>query len=949
MDEAQHFRLAGTATVVEISCDHVDGQNVIFWEVIKKVFPGVEHVECDGFVVNLLRDSNHRRIEPECIKYCPGVVLDVVSSSSDENASASVRRNKGPASVSSGEDVVESLQIAQEPYSSDERTYMLSRATIIPSVSALSDLKEEYMESEIEQQLVPSHPSDFQVQVGTSASAQRSHIQAKGVQVQQSHEELVLDRRVPNFKTTENNGLAPGIADPAYRNNWLISQNNQSASKNKVSFTGVKEIQNVYESRRDETWQQQIGTPDRLALLQKNVKALLTQTYELYEYSIPRLFIILPQDASSWNSLDLLSNKFRLYFLCECGEHTKSTKTKIPHHIHLAKHEGYELVRPVEFFQQYGPYVLTILQMLKHGLTVAGVAVPALTQLILADDVEKTKGGLKSLTSTLELGVNQAIECIEKVTAEQGQAVAELSHQMGSNGALEGADLRQLESFLNTKDEHRVLGNLYRTVTGEGHVKWVCIDHYRENYHEKASNAFRDAVAALDGLFDENIGRVEVKLHSKVTAEQFYAALEKSRSIYELRIELDWETSQNDFKKLRDTLALTKVGVLELYLRQQDGLTRDILNRNRRYDSVLDIMRHPSIQSFAIRGPRNLSKRSSLLSRNDDLSNLRHLEISLHQLQDDISSATYLISKATNLSSLIVRTLTQGHDNHYALKAYNTIAEHWTCPINFKDWNRTIPPPPPQPRGLDQSTTAQQCMEHLLQVHYENTYPLSLYVGELDESTVNNIAKATTNGSAFKGLYLRQNGQLGDPFISNVADIVARSELDELSVHMKRDGGRVRILDSIQWKHLRKLEIILKPKTFETSVMKALVDGLKKTSERVELELVRFQCETDAPWTLPQWELLQTFVASTSIEELTLKVAMTLEQMLLLLESADVSRLTYLNLWTKGFDEAKVDALLNGLGHAKKLKYLLIRKNIISYGQMVRMEARGVSFDYYKY
>jgi len=65
---------------------------------------------------------------------------------------------------------------------------------------------------------------------------------------------------------------------------------------------------------------------------------------------------------------------FRLYFLCECGEHTKATKSNTPHCIHLAKHEGYDIERPSAFFQQYGSYVLTILRMLKYGIAVAGVA-----------------------------------------------------------------------------------------------------------------------------------------------------------------------------------------------------------------------------------------------------------------------------------------------------------------------------------------------------------------------------------------------------------------------------------------------------------------------------------------------------------------------------------------------------------------------------------------------
>ena len=870
-------------------------------------------------------------------------------SSSDENTSASVERNKDAIGASTDEDVVKDLLIAQESedMSSSDRTHTLSSASKLPSMAPY-DLKKgsrasslfkqienltqkSTMESEIEKQLVLSLPSDLQAQVHSSSNAREALIQAvKDGQVQLPNDQLVACLQELGSNVMDIKNMASLIIE-------LVSENRDQLAQ-------ITQLQQDLASNQKEMKQLQIQALDRLAQLQNGIQAILTQTYELHEYPIPRLFVVLPDEKSSWNPMDFFSNKFRLYFLCECGEHTKATKSNIPHRIHLARHQGYEIEHPNEFFQQYGSYVLTIIKMLKFGISVAGVAVPALSNLI-PDALDQATESLRLLTKTIEPGMDQVISHIEKVSTEEGRVADRSSEQMENNEALEGADLRQLETFLKNKDKDRVLGNLYRIVTTEGHVKWVCINHYRENYHEKDAIAFRNAVDAVNGSFDENAGRVDVKLLSRVQAEQFYAALEKSRSVYELRIELDWETSQSDFKRLRDTLALTNVGVLELYLRQQDGLTRDILNRNQRYDPVLDIMKHPSIQSFAIRGPRNLSKRSSLLFRNDDLSNLRHLDISLHQLQDDISSAIHLINKATNLSSLVVGTLARRCDNHYALKAYNTIAEHWTCPIIFKDWKRTIPQPPP--RGLDQSMAAQQCMELLLQVHYESTYPLSMHVGELDESTVNTIAKAT-NG-AFKRLYLRRDGQLGDQLITDISDIVARSELEELSIRMKRDEGRVSILESIQWQHLRKLEIILKPKTFETSVMEALVKGVKAMSEKVTLDLVRFQCDADTPWTLPQEDLLRTFVASTSIKELTLKVAMTLEQMLSLLRSADVSRLTYLSLWTKSFDEAKVDALLDGLKHATQLEALLIRKNIISYGQMVRMEARGVRFDYYKY
>ncbi|KAG0275458.1 hypothetical protein BGZ95_008756, partial [Linnemannia exigua] len=120
---------------------------------------------------------------------------------------------------------------------------------------------------------------------------------------------------------------------------------------------------------------------DRLAVIQDRIQTILTHTYELHEYPIPRLFIILPKDASEWNPASVLNNKFQLYFLCEYGEHIKvlnGDNPNIPHHIHIAKHDGYDLQRPTELLQKYGRYMLTLLEMIKHGSTVDGYFVPAL-------------------------------------------------------------------------------------------------------------------------------------------------------------------------------------------------------------------------------------------------------------------------------------------------------------------------------------------------------------------------------------------------------------------------------------------------------------------------------------------------------------------------------------------------------------------------------------------
>ncbi|KAF9293016.1 hypothetical protein BGZ88_005894 [Linnemannia elongata] len=300
----------------------------------------------------------------------------------------------------------------------------------------------------------------------------------------------------------------------------------------------VKQLQEHALNNQNEMKQLQLRVLDQLAVLHSRVQAVLTQTYELHEYPIPRLFVVLPQDSSGWDAVNPFSNKFCLYFLCECGEHTKSTssKTEISHDIHFAKHEGYEIVRPSDFFQQYGPYVLTILKMLKFGISVAGVIVPAVSHLVRSDAVDQATASLQQLRDNIEPGIDHVIDWMDGISVNEGEAVDEFAKLMEKKEALEGADLRKLDTFLKDKDGNKVLGNLYRTVTDEGHVKWVCLDHYRANYQENSAMEFQRVLDFVGGSFSESIGRVEVRARLRVLAEQFYSALGKARSVYELDI-----------------------------------------------------------------------------------------------------------------------------------------------------------------------------------------------------------------------------------------------------------------------------------------------------------------------------------------------------------------------------------------------------------------------------
>lgn len=58
MDETQSFCLIGNMEIEEIPCNYVDGQNIIYWEDIELVFPGVKHVKNGRVAINMLRDSD---------------------------------------------------------------------------------------------------------------------------------------------------------------------------------------------------------------------------------------------------------------------------------------------------------------------------------------------------------------------------------------------------------------------------------------------------------------------------------------------------------------------------------------------------------------------------------------------------------------------------------------------------------------------------------------------------------------------------------------------------------------------------------------------------------------------------------------------------------------------------------------------------------------------------
>ncbi|KAG9061306.1 hypothetical protein KI688_007284 [Linnemannia hyalina] len=556
MEETQSFRITGTTDVKNIDVDIVSGQNVIYWEDINQVFPRVGHV-CNGSsIVKLLRDSSRIRIVPHCIKHCPGVVLDVVLSTNEHAHVDPPMATLGlapdtPTHPYHPGAIINELNV--NPPAS-------STATLAEFVSSLA------IAAESSTDLSSAEPRQATVTRGNT-----THIQSQFISVA-----AVIEHARQSGKPLTSEALSS-----------LIASKLTPASMAKSGFerTVIHKLDGLHDQGAmtqqiaREVWELQKQMNDRLVLIQSKTEAILTQQLELAEYPIPRLFIVLPEVPAKYDPGNWFRTKFRLHFICECGKHTDVNNSKDPHHLHLAKHEGYLIREPTEFFKKYGPFLLLMLELIKFGTSIAGHVVPTLASLKVVELADSVKQSVELVTAKIDY----SLECIDKqlakvqasspedhIDTEPGAAMTQhdLTNYLSDVEGLEGIELRQLRSFLKTSEEENLLGNLYRMTTPDGHVKWVCYDHYRASYQEKHTQKLRSVVQMAQGEFDEQLGRIIITLTSSIVAAEFYDAVSKAKGILGLTVDMSWECIRSDLEALENALKQSRISILRLNLRQ---------------------------------------------------------------------------------------------------------------------------------------------------------------------------------------------------------------------------------------------------------------------------------------------------------------------------------------------------------------------------------------------
>ncbi|KAG0212569.1 hypothetical protein B0O80DRAFT_421297 [Mortierella sp. GBAus27b] len=673
----QEFRTRHSIDIITIPTrlDSKTGDHIVLWSDIQQYFANAQGVLNNGKAVLFLTDDNFEYLTPLRITHCPGIVLEVVVGDAIRNeqdtiasSTCATTTSRNPSDATSHKETTSQEAQKVTSDSEDHAPSALHGGIVDPAPQREESQPISNARFPEGTHIRRSEVFDdsYSARASRVKELRRSYLEAikAGHMVQATAIKGAMNELLEKLQATIDKNR--DLQDLVVQLQQTMDTNQEENRHQLIEMQQQMEVkQQQVIHLQQQTIQMQQEALDRLAIIQDRVQTLMTQNYELHEYPIPRLFIILPKQTRLRDKiLKPFADQFQLYFLCECGSHTMAEGSTTPHEIHMAKHEGYELEKPNEFFEKYGTYVLAVMYMIKYGIMAAGMIVPPLTTLKVVEGLDSTQHHLDQLKRNIAPLVDDSIAFLQDLKSKTSDDNTPTdSLQLDKLEVLEGADLRQLESYLKITDKHRVLGNLYRIVTLEGHVKWVCIDHYRANYRESNSQRLRDVVEVNRGSFKEDLGEIEIKVTSNTLAKQVYDALVKARGIHKLHITLAWDATMSDLRTLTDTVTAANIVDLTIDGSHFEGPTRDVVNRSRRYDPIMRLVSNGRLQTLALINFKDLLQRITQSSLST-ASKLRVLELDSPIDVEDANGKTFLEKVLVNCPNLVDLELgTQGQES----------------------------------------------------------------------------------------------------------------------------------------------------------------------------------------------------------------------------------------------------------------------------------------------
>ncbi|KAF9914054.1 hypothetical protein BX616_009056 [Lobosporangium transversale] len=360
---------------------------------------------------------------------------------------------------------------------------------------------------------------------------------------------------------------------------------------------------------------------DRIEIIKRISRTILTQKYGAESCAHPPLFVLLPEYPLQWISQDILHNKMRLYFLCDCCEHEiydddntyrRPGQMRYKRNVHIDESKGFEIridQSPDQMLIiKFGHYILSLLRMLQYGVSLDEIFVPA-----AFDRMVSPNTGTAAIAATAKRETNPELfiklkQSVEKSIAfmeallgdDYDEEAAEAIHRLDTNdfrlldaivkrppytqpwdtvcsthtalysSTPKGTSMMPLNPDIAACGTHIKGSGLYQVLGVDGQVHWACKKYYTR-HHKDLDQIFSKKLELLQTTFDPYtrssvfVGISESHLNTRmVTVSQI-------RALLRIDITIDWDFHMSQVKTLADLLRqeATTVSTIAIRLSKQ--------------------------------------------------------------------------------------------------------------------------------------------------------------------------------------------------------------------------------------------------------------------------------------------------------------------------------------------------------------------------------------------
>ncbi|KAF9101399.1 hypothetical protein BGX29_005648 [Mortierella sp. GBA35] len=367
---------------------------------------------------------------------------------------------------------------------------------------------------------------------------------------------------------------------------------------------------------------------DRVEIIKRISQTILSQKYGSETCAYPPLFVLLPENPLRWSLDNLLHNKMRLYFLCDCCEHGGFLPMdnsagggrrgmRNQRNIHVTGGKGFE-IRLDQFQDQmliakFGHYILHLLRMLQFGVSLTNHFVAAAFDrpVPLISSTGTGVGGKTGLDPELFFKLRKNVErSIAFMEALLGDDYEEEATEAVMR--LELNDFRILDHIVKRKpyaepaaaskvlpssasalsissasspptsptsvtsgmDLTQVLesslfdggSGLFKILDPDNRVRWSCENYYVQN-HQTLDKVFTTKLNFLQVDMDHHVRSTEMTGTSENALNTRVIAVSKIKSLFRIVLNFDWDFENDKLTTVTDMFKREAASVSTLAIR----------------------------------------------------------------------------------------------------------------------------------------------------------------------------------------------------------------------------------------------------------------------------------------------------------------------------------------------------------------------------------------------